>query len=106
LVRNAPSELFAVVITVPLADPLADDPAALAGVPVDAGVLLLLLLALLLHAAAASSATASGTPSLAGPGTRASNELPTIIVSFFRAATATAAAPMFGCHVRTKYDRG
>lgn len=73
--RNAPPELFAVVITVAL------DPAALAGVPLDWGVLPLLLLALLLHAAAAISATAKGTPSLAGPGIRASNELPIIMIS-------------------------
>ena len=84
------------VITVPL------DPAALAVVPLDWGVLLLLL-ALLLHAAAAISATASGTPSLAGPGIRASNELPIIIVSFFREATATPAASEFACPVQTKY---
>jgi hypothetical protein len=92
------------VITIPLADELADAPAA-AGVPLDAGVLLLLLLLALLHATAASSAAASGTPSLTDPGIRASNGLPIIIVPF-RTAPAILGASVFGCHVRTKYGFG
>jgi hypothetical protein len=73
LVRNEPPELVLVVITV-------DDVAELAGAAADGEAL---LLALLLHAAA-SSAAPSGTASLIGTGTRASNEALIVIIPLAR----------------------
>ena len=78
-VRNVPPEPAWVVITVPVADALAEPPAAGAAV------------AALPHAAA-TSAEASGMPSLTGTGIRASNEWIIFIVS----SRATACAAM-GC---------
>src|ERR1700677_653513 len=73
LVRNEPAEPEAVVITVPVVDVLPEaDVAPEAAAPAAEP--------LLLHAAT-SSAAASGTPSLTGIGSRASNELLIFIVS-------------------------
>ena len=79
-VRNAPAEPAWVVITVPVADALAELPAAGAELGDEA--------AALLHAVA-SSAEASGIPSLTGTGIRASNEWIIFIVSS-RATTGAA----------------
>jgi hypothetical protein len=91
-VKNVPPEPAWVVITVPVADALAELPAAGAE-PGEA-------VAALLHAAA-SSAEASGTPSLTGTGIRASNEWIIFIVSS-RATTCAALgraalAPLSSC---------
>jgi hypothetical protein len=78
-VKNVPAEPAWVVITVPVADALAELPAAgaeLAGAEGGAA-------AALPHAAAASTAT-SGTASLTGSGIRASNEWIIFIVPLGR----------------------